>query len=390
MGAHSLSQTSKPEPIGFQDHDSFAWFTLTERFPRIIQDVLSDNDLPSLTVQRLLMMAEAPAVQTVEPLTVPMGEAVHWTTFFAEHAGKRFEEVPFFELEAYFYLALLHETGYFQTGSDPFHARKAKDLARLVAELALSPSISSHATDGGDRAARTWQAMMDALYGNAIDLSNPQQAANWNSRAELVAAPSPQDLLGILENSSRVTLVLDNAYGELWYDLQLVRTLLSCFPKLNVTLVFKAHPMFVSDATIADWSALLEFSQTSGAPSAMRETISVLRSHIEEGRLGVETWPVLNSPLPFTAAAFNWEHRANGLVILKGDANYRRAFEDRNWPATAPLAEATSIPVPTLLLRVLKSDCVVGLSAGRVEDLDSRYSDWRHNGRFSMIQYLRS
>merc|ERR1711924_409643 len=46
---------------------------------------------------------------------------------------------------------------------------------------------------------------------------------------------------------------------------------------------------------------------------------------------------------------------SSSLIVVKGDANYRRALGDQPWPLDAPFAEVCSYaPAPLLCLRTLK------------------------------------
>ena len=70
------------------------------------------------------------------------------------------------------------------------------------------------------------------------------------------------------------------------------------------------------------------------------------------------------------------------LVILKGDAHYRRATGDALWAPETPFASVTSyFAAPLLALRTLKSDPVVGLAPGVAQRLDAADPRWRVNGR---------
>ncbi len=80
--------------------------------------------------------------------------------------------------------------------------------------------------------------------------------------------------------------------------------------------------------------------------------------------------------------------RDAALVIIKGDANYRRMVGDALWPADTPFTDVTSyFPAPLLALRTLKSDPVVGLPAGMDEKLNGLDARWRVNGRRGVIQF---
>ncbi len=75
------------------------------------------------------------------------------------------------------------------------------------------------------------------------------------------------------------------------------------------------------------------------------------------------------------------------MVIVKGDANYRRLLGDSRWPSTVPAQAAIPyFPAPLLALRTLKSDPIVGLSPGLAEQLNQVDPEWRVNGKRGIIQ----
>jgi hypothetical protein len=78
---------------------------------------------------------------------------------------------------------------------------------------------------------------------------------------------------------------------------------------------------------------------------------------------------------------------AAGLVIVKGDANYRRLFGDAHWPPTTSFTAASAyFPAPLLALRTLKSEIVLGLPAGQAARLGAQDPAWLVNGRRGVIQ----
>ncbi|TMI75256.1 MAG: protein-glutamate O-methyltransferase family protein, partial [Bacillati bacterium ANGP1] len=79
-------------------------------------------------------------------------------------------------------------------------------------------------------------------------------------------------------------------------------------------------------------------------------------------------------------------HRA-ALVILKGDANYRRLLSDAHWAPTAPFSKVTGyFSAPLVALRTLKAEIIVGLAPGRAERLTAEDREWLVNGRRGVIQ----
>ena len=76
------------------------------------------------------------------------------------------------------------------------------------------------------------------------------------------------------------------------------------------------------------------------------------------------------------------------LVVLKGDANYRRAVGDAVWPPDTAFAAVTGyFPAPLLALRTLKSDPIVGLATGRAAALEREDATWRVNGKRGVASF---
>ena len=78
-----------------------------------------------------------------------------------------------------------------------------------------------------------------------------------------------------------------------------------------------------------------------------------------------------------------------GLVIIKGDVNYRRLLDDRHWPHTARMEEiADYFPAPFLVLRTLKGEIMVGLEPGQAEMLSAEDPTWLINGKRGIVQLV--
>src|SRR5256885_4011560 len=131
----------------------------------------------------------------------------------------------------------------------------------------------------------------------------------------------------------------------------------------RVSLHVKMHPMFVSDTIAGDVWDLLEAMRSHGARAT--DLASRLAAAFDGGKLRILPDFFWNGP------RFLWDRPARigreldgaSLVLLKGDANYRRAVGDALWPGDIAFAQATAyFPAPLLSLRTMKSDALVGVA----------------------------
>src|SRR3546814_14720219 len=77
-----------------------------------------------------------------------------------------------------------------------------------------------------------------------------------------------------------------------------------------------------------------------------------------------------NSPCHFTQLPPTITQRfsPHSILIFKGDANYRRLFEDREWPYATPIAHMLDyLNRPCFSIRTLKSEIVLGLTENQIQ-----------------------
>jgi hypothetical protein len=73
------------------------------------------------------------------------------------------------------------------------------------------------------------------------------------------------------------------------------------------------------------------------------------------------------------------------LLIVKGDANYRRLLGDRHWDTNTPFPDVVDyLPCGVLALRTLKSEVSVGIDPSRVPTEDP---DWMINGKWGLAEF---
>jgi hypothetical protein len=116
-----------------------------------------------------------------------------------------------------------------------------------------------------------------------------------------------------------------------------------------------------------------------------------LQDHMAQGRLlcrddGFWTYPLVFWEMP---ESLRQELAQSALILIKGDANYRRCLGDRNWPFTTALADIVCyFPGPLVALRTLKSELAVGLGLEQIAALNQEDSEWLTNGQWGVIQFV--
>lgn len=376
--------SSYPGPIRTDTSNPFARHTMAVRVPAILAGVLDANhDYDSSVREAVVGLAESlksdgrlPGL----PATAPHAEP--WPHELARRAGETWLGTDWFFAETYAYRCLIESTQYWQTARDPFGPTKLAETSSAGFAAALHAALELD----GTHEERLHALLGASWFGNRMDLS----FAASRERGTLVHASDclvdqrELAVAHVLRSSGPVHIVCDNAGTELAMDLTLADFLLDEL-KTKVVLHVKRHPTFVSDATPEDVEAFVRGALPTWARTSRGQRAQGrLAAALEAGLLLIEPHLFWNGPeplwqMPSPLAARFAEAR---LVILKGDANYRRALGDALWPATTPFVEVTDyFPAPLLALRMLKSDPIVDLRAQQVDALDASDTEWRVNGR---------
>lgn len=407
-----------PPPLMTGEPGSFANFTMTTRFPVILQNVLDDHagQYPAGIVTALQSLYdELTQGQPVRPLETAAPDGPAWAEAWQPYQGRTWLDLPWYFAEAFIYRRLVEAAGYFGGGEaaskwigvDPFLPRKQAELDNETTWVVAIAALS-HAPDGS---AESLAALLHhCLWGNRADLSYTKVAELAGGKIVVASEQAnllvddTEAVLGYLmtrggeeakkrrgvASPAHLAFICDNAGTELLMDLVLVDFLLRFEWAEQITMHVKAHPTFVSDAMPADIELTLAALKSHGIPefSALAERLEgfgqqqrlLVRPHIfwNSSRFFWEIPPQLQAEL---AGA--------GLVIIKGDANYRRLLGDSRWPTTVPLADAVPyFPAPFVCLRTMKSDPIVGLRPGQAEQLDGEDAAWRVNGKRGLIQVM--
>jgi uncharacterized protein with ATP-grasp and redox domains len=379
----------RPPPLRTDASNAFAHYSMQQRVPAIARDVAAHGSHFPASVKRAIE-ALARDIETNAPIPPPRPPApdvVAWTEAYEAHRGETWLAAEWFYAEYAFYRELAHVCRYWETGRDPFAHAKEEELAgdgpwsRLAAALDALPSLTP--------AERIAWLMEQSLWGNRVDLSYKVAAARVHAHEDdLLADDRAKAVPLLLEGEPHVHVAADNTGTELALDLALVDSVLqSGGAGARVTVHVKHQPVFVSDATVADvWNLLERMHARGGVFAGVSDR---LRAAFDAGRLSVAPDPYWSGP------RFLWEMPRHlreelataSILVLKGDANYRRLSGDALWPLEASFADACEgLPCPVACIRTMKSDSVVGLRAELARKLDATEEKWRIDGRRGVLQ----
>jgi uncharacterized protein with ATP-grasp and redox domains len=404
---NKLPLSPHPEPMTGIDPQSWAYNTITRRWPEIIQRMFTENVLtPSIITRLETLVTDLPEspLREIDDPGAPDLQA--WNGYIQKHVGKNWLEPPWFFCEHYFYRRVIEAIGYFQTGAggglDPYIYQKQRGLEiSRSATRDLADRLNNWTRPGGDFETLIRLLYLD-LWGNQADLSmwpaegdaKPDHSDHDQAREYLLddnAAAVADYLLTSDLPLSRVDFMIDNAGFELVNDLALADYLLTSGIAASVRFHVKPHPTYVSDAMFKDVSATLDFFEADEHP-AVKMLGSRMKSYWHLDRFQVSDNFYWTSPLPAWEMPLTLrdELSRSYLVISKGDANYRRLLGDLDWPYTTPFTEILAyFPTPVLALRTVKAELACGLRPGQAERVASQDPDWMINGRWGMVQFTR-
>jgi len=396
-----LFSTSEPE--------SFALRSIRDRHAFSLLSVIEENGLEEPYRSRLLTFRKEalggaltdPFVQDGwDPSLFQPQELADWRRELDPRVGRSWYDLPWYFAEAFFFLALLFAFGYYEPAGphrlqDPFAPLKRRELAPEGGGLSAAPRLAALPVGSAQDAEALRELLLASLWGNRVDLSMKHLAGSYRlsflrHEARELLVDHSSAVARRLRAARRVDFILDNSGPELVCDLLLASWLLRQDPQRQVVLHAKQRPFYVSDATCSDVRAALEALGAS-AQVPVRQTAEDLHRQLAQGRMTLREHFFWNGPLFFCEmpAELRRELAGSGLVLIKGDANYRRLAGDRRWPPETSMESlAGYFPAPLAVLRTLKSELVLDLEPGQAERLDQEDPEWRTNGRRGIIRLV--
>ncbi|MCP3974730.1 MAG: protein-glutamate O-methyltransferase family protein [bacterium] len=386
-------QNPLPEPLRGNELGTFTHHSVAVRLPDIGRRVIADNELDAGATSAMEALIEQITSGVILPLHGRAPGYEQWDSYVEPHLRRSWRDVPWFFAEYYFYRRILEAVGYWDHPLDPYAYQKRLGLEQALPGLRQSMAALDEAYAGGTSTqSLLFEVLGQSLWGNRVDLSLwPAEAGGIAERtsdtSRLLIDDRAEAVWTLHERlpPPNVDIVLDNVGSELLADLVVADLLLRSDLASLVRLHAKAYPIFVSDATESDVAESIDGLAADDHPH-LRSVGERLRAEIGSGRLIISAHPYWVSPLGWRdrPADLDLELSEAGLIIVKGDANYRRLLDDRHWDFTTAFSTAVeSTPAPLLALRAIKSEIAAGLDSEAIETAAAD-AEWLQNGQWAM------
>ena len=381
-----MNKNEKNKPTAFfsaSQLDSFAYFTIKERFPKIYNDYCSGNyeDFVEYTtvedaLKNIFKQNECSDLSFIQ------GKETKTLKDF-------FESEPFFESEVLFYHVLLAQKEYFKNKNDFFAIKKDTDYTnehdsyrKELENLFNQGNYYQNIKDPREKflsQQRDFRAILNySLTANTGDLS--QLEINRPDSVRILHDDTDKCFNFIISKKhKRFDIICDNSGAELFSDIYLaVFMIIHDYVVLHV----KSYPYFVSDATIDDFGRLVNILTKNKSNSQLLELLSKKKIEVKTHKFWTEAKYFYELPKDLGI-----NKNSTDLLIVKGDLNYRRLVGDKNWKSTDSFEKRCLIKdIPVIAPRVLKSDVLVGVEPVFISMAKAQDKKYKTDGKWGVIQ----
>ena len=401
---YSAPKLSLPPSLIASLDGGFTEYTLTNRMPNIARRVIKENDFSAEINQSLEKLASELPSGDLLPLVDDNGaDFTAWHNYLQSYQGERWVDIPWFFAETFFYRLIINITNYFRPGEyqyiDPFKLQKSQSLEKSIDSIIALCQQANTSLQGDSLQTALVRLLYFSLWGNRVDLSlwsatggDDRSRFNIETQQAHILVDNSSKVVDLLVNKlsneeKQVDLVADNAGFELVCDLCLLDFLLASGLVNRVKLHLKPHPTFVSDAMIKDVHDTINFLADVDN-SQVKSFAHRLQNYVSEEQFILTEDYFWTSPLPFweIPESLKSELSNASLLVVKGDANYRRLLGDRHWNFTTNFTDIVCyLPVSTVALRTLKSEVAAGIESSIIDKVAKCDSDWLTNGNWGVI-----
>lgn len=366
--------------------NSFADFTVKERFPKIYNEYCSGNYedfIKQTTVKEALK--NILEFNECSDLSFIQGKESKTLKEF-------FESEPFFESEVLFYHVLLAQKEYFKNKNDFFAIKKDTDYANehdsyrnelknLFNQKGYYNNIKNKKKKFLTKQEDFRAILNYSLTANTGDLS--QLEINRPDSVRILHDDTDKCFNFIISKKhKRFDIICDNSGAELFSDIYLAVFMIVHDYVNKVVLHVKSYPYFVSDATIDDFGRLVNILTENKSNSQLLELLSKKKIEVKTHKFWTEA--KYFDELPKNLGI---NKNTTDLLIVKGDLNYRRLVGDKNWISTDSFEKRCLIKdIPVIAPRVLKSDVLVGVEPVFISIAKAQDKKYKTDGKWGVIQ----
>lgn len=382
----------RPQPLCGSDYDfnHFTYTSIVKRLPAIIDQIIKNNKYDQEIKDKLIELKIE--ISNGSKINEQLTSREEWKEYKKLYNLKvhTWLSLPWFYIENFFYHEILEITKFSQTQIDPFESSKVNSLDSFLNNsnhyINLSKVLKLESNE------MLKDMIYFSLWGNLEDLSfssgNHVSKSLIDNHDKLLIDDTDQILKQ--NNYQRLVLFLDNCGSELVMDMFLAYSFIQSKGTKEVLFYCKKYPVFVSDVMIKDFKNTI---QTLIDHKDYHSFGLIFKEYLEKGIWKIIDHSFLTSPLPFWSypVDIEIELKKSDLMIMKGDANYRRCIGDLHWDFTNQIENVINyFPIPILLLRTLKSGVMIGLKSEKMINFTNSDPNWCVNGTKGVVQFVKN
>lgn len=223
------------------------------------------------------------------------------------------------------------------------------------------------------------------------------------------------DLIWSIKEETEINYLVDNSGVEFFADLTFAYVLLQMQSINNVILHINKLPVFVSDVIESDYEHMMglvekivnnidnknkEISETkqnaddNNTQPGYGKALKKIQDLVKEEKIKIVSNFIWNMPTPYKELRKKDDRdvfsKPNSILIIKGDLNYRRLVEDKNWKYNKKIENFTQyIECPTLVVRSIKSNLVLDFKESEYNKLQKTDKYWKENGEYGVIRFIK-
>lgn len=402
-----------------KDRDTFCFLSIRDRHPVTITKIIDaifklgcknsnlETDTKNVVAFLSRLKNRLQTDKDLELIECSEDDVGYWNSTIKELAddGKSWFTAPWLTVECYMY-RMIHKA--FQDTVnlkypefDVFRQEKTDGTLSSISNMGKLSELFCKSDDMFQNLIALFIKI--SLWGNRadlsilkhfnLDLSDMQQSANIDKNDEMILNNDTEKIVSHLTslNDGHIGIILDNSGYELFGDLCLAECLIRTNQVNKITFHMKSIPWFVSDVTEYDMDFLLQALKSSD-DSNLQSLGNTWFKRFEKGQF-VRTdhlfWTTPNGFWKMKSVSPDLYNELSGydLLFFKGDLNYRKLVNDRQWPYDTSFKTALEGFNPTKLcaLRTIKSDSIVACSVDKVKHILETDKDRIYSGAYALV-----